>query len=153
MAKHLDVVGDAKVSSISMKDRQRIARLAKEEAKSGHTSGYETGRGGRRGPNVDRPSLRPGPDQSSDRLKRSPTPYRQPSKERRSATPQGVVKMVGDAEVLPYSQDQPPASLKKPWSERGPKGKSKGSKSQLPKGNDRDWRPYHARGKGAGKKG
>ena len=39
MAKHLEVVGDAKVSSISVKDRQRIARLAKEEAKSGHTTG------------------------------------------------------------------------------------------------------------------
>jgi hypothetical protein len=39
MAKHLEVVGDARVSSISVRDRQRIARLAKEEAKSGSTAG------------------------------------------------------------------------------------------------------------------
>ena len=39
MAKHLEVVGDAKVSSISVRDRQRIARLAKEEARSGNTRG------------------------------------------------------------------------------------------------------------------
>jgi hypothetical protein len=39
MAKHLEVVGDAKVSSISVRDRQRIARLAKEEAKAGNATG------------------------------------------------------------------------------------------------------------------
>jgi hypothetical protein len=33
-AKHLEVVGDARVSSISIKDRQRIARLAKDEVRS-----------------------------------------------------------------------------------------------------------------------
>jgi hypothetical protein len=38
MAKHLEVVGDAKVSSISIQDRQRIAKLAQQEAKS-HASG------------------------------------------------------------------------------------------------------------------
>jgi hypothetical protein len=34
-AKHLEIVGDARVSSISMKDRQRIAKLATSEAKTG----------------------------------------------------------------------------------------------------------------------
>ena len=38
-ARHLEMLGDARVSSISVKDRQRIARLAREETNSSGAAG------------------------------------------------------------------------------------------------------------------
>ena len=100
------------------------------------------------GPNVDRPDLRPGPDaQNRARTRRSVTPYREPSREKRSATPQRIVALVEPevkprahlkpkAEVRPYAQNQPAADIHRPWRDPPPKGKAKGKgeQTQPPKG-------------------
>ena len=119
---------------------------------------------------MDRPDLRPGPDaQNRARTRRSVTPYREPSREKRSATPQRIVALVEPevkprahlkpkAEVRPYAQNQPAADIQRPWRDPPPKGKAKGKGDQTQpppngkaKGKGDQTQPPKGKGKGTRK--
>jgi hypothetical protein len=59
-------------------------------------------------------------------------------------------QLKAEAEVRPYSQDQPAAAIQRPWHQGKPKGQSKGKKPQpqiLPKGKGKRERATERRNK------
>jgi hypothetical protein len=105
-AKHLEIVGDSRVSSVDVKEHQRLSRMAREDVKMRNTS-EGTGRGEREGPMV-RSSLRPAPS-DGDRDRRSPGRSTTPPPRGPTPPRKGVrrVTLVPGAAVRDFDREAP----------------------------------------------